>query len=140
MSWRVFLIAAAAMLAPCSAAASVSSDVREKCAATAFDGATCDRLARVAEELVTSENVSDQLAEEIGALPVAQREWLEGALDDLADAAAAPVERGGDDTGVTEPDFDASTSTSHDAHSGRGSSALQRALQKASDYIRRTLR
>lgn len=126
--------------------ASVRDGVLSQCAATSYDGATCDRLARIAGELVDSENVSDALAEDVANLPADQGEWLAQALDAQARAAEAQ-EQGEWDVANAPGDRDVLASSDDYSMMGEAEppapppppqpSDLLRGLRKASDYVRR---
>lgn len=135
--WRVFAIAAALILAaPSAASASTGAEVRARCAATAWDAAACGKLAQIADALVASDDVSEQLASEVDALPVEQRDWLADVLSQLADGASAT-------SGEDESNAEFSTMNVPDAD-GRPRrpprNTLAEALRKASDFIRRRAR
>ncbi len=143
---------AAGWVAPFSALADVGvrNGVLSQCAASAFDGASCERLARIAGELVESEAVSEALATEVASLPAEQGEWLAQALD--AQARAAEYEQAQEQDEINAfGDRDSDVLGSSDDRSMRGGeaaeppappprqSALLRALEKARDYIRRAI-
>ncbi|MEQ1617222.1 MAG: hypothetical protein ABL883_02625 [Terricaulis sp.] len=144
----------AGWVAPSSAVAdvSVSDGVQAQCAASAFDAATCGRLARIAGELVDSEVVGEALAAEVVSLPAEQGEWLAQALD--AQARAAEYEHaqaqdefnafGDRDSEVLGSSDDGATMGGEAAEPPAPppppqQSALLRALEKARDYIRRAI-
>jgi|CXWL01.1.fsa_nt_gi hypothetical protein len=135
---------------PALADASVRDGVLSQCAASAFDAATCDRLARIAGELVDSEIVSDALAQEVASLPADQGEWLAQALDAQAHAAEFQAQEERDETNAPG-DRESDVLGSSDDYSMMGEaeppappppprqSALLRALEKARDYVRRAI-
>lgn len=131
--WRVFAVAAALVLAaPGAASASTGTEVRERCEAAAWDGAACGRLAQIADALVASDDVSDELAGEVDALPMEQREWLAGVLGQLADEASAGSAEDGSDEGIVTRGVTDSRRPP--------SNAIVDALRKARDFIRRKIR
>lgn len=138
--WRVFAIAAALILAaPSAASASTGAEVSARCAATAWDAATCGKLAQIADALVASDDVSDDLARDVDALPVEQRVWLADTLDALSRQADDGETEIGD--GETGDGF--STMSVPDAE-GRPrrprNNPLAHGLRKARDFIRSRLR
>lgn len=132
--WRVFAFAVVLILAaPGAASASPGNDVRARCAATAWDGAACGRLAQIADALVASDDVSEQLAGEVDALPIEQREWLAGVLGQLADEASAASAEDESDEGFAirgVPGTDGPRPPSN---------TIADALRKARDFIRRKI-
>ncbi len=139
--WRVFAMAAALTMAmPTGAWASVGDDVRAQCATTAWDSATCGRLARIADALVASEDVSEQLAREVDALPVEQREWLGNVLTDLLNRAlAASAEDDGEVADLEQASHSMGVPDAETPHRRPPNNVLAEALRKARDFIRSRL-
>lgn len=150
------MAAALTMAMPTGAWASVGDDVRAQCAATAWDSATCGRLARIVDALVASEEVSDALAQEVEALPVDQRQWLVDVLSDLSnpsrdeivvtatrrDQSLNRMERpiDGEDEHANGEDFSTMTATDPNGQPREPpGDTLANAIRKARDFIRRTL-
>ncbi len=147
--WRTAIVLAASALAsPALAFAGtgeVRAGVRAQC--TAWDQPTCERLARIAGDLVAAETVSDALAGEVASLPNDQGEWLAQALE----AQLRQAELEGDDDAVVRDDRSVAPEASADAMAsgaqvdgdrrGRSSAhaALLRAIEKARDFVRRTI-